>query len=52
MGLFWGNNNKKVRSDLKNLFTDKRYKKHGSKLKGDDQISKLFADLWNAFLKK
>jgi len=51
MGLFWRNNNKKVRGDLKNLFTDKRYIKNGTKLKGDNQTSKLIADLFNSLLK-
>ena len=51
MALFCKNNNKKVRSDLKNLFTDKRYRDNGSKLKGDDQTSKLIADFFNSLLK-
>jgi hypothetical protein len=51
MGLFWRNNNKKVRSDLKNLFSDKRYRNNSGKLKGDDQTSKLIADLFNSLIK-
>lgn len=51
MALFWKSNNKKVRSDLKNLFTDKRYAKNGSKLQGDNQTSKLIADFFNSLLK-
>jgi len=49
MKLFWSNG-KKVRSDAKNLFSDKRYKKNT--LKGTDQGSNLIADLFNKLNKK
>lgn len=51
MKLFW-NNGKKVRSDAKNLFTDKRYRNNGNRLKGTDQGSNLIADLFNSLTKK
>lgn len=51
MALFWKNNNKKVRNDLKNLFTDKRYRKNGASLYGDNQDSNLIADFFNLLLK-
>jgi hypothetical protein len=51
MKLFW-NNGKKVRSDAKNLFSDKRYKNNGNKLSGGDQASNIIADLFNTFPKK
>ena len=47
MGLFWSNG-KKLRKDAKNIFSDSRYSKNGSKLTGDNQESKLLADLFNA----
>ncbi len=50
MGLFW-NNGKKVRSDAKKIFTDKRYRNNGNKLTGTDQNSSLLADLFNSLTK-
>ena len=51
MGLFW-NNGKKVRADAKNIFSDKRYSKNGNKLSGDNQESKILADLFNSLFSK
>ncbi len=50
MGLFW-NNGKKVRSDTKKIFTDKRYQNNGNKLTGTDQTSNLIADIFNKLTK-
>ncbi len=52
MGLFWKSNGKKPRKDLKNLFTDKRYKSGNNELKGDDLFSNSIAKFINTFLKE
>jgi len=52
MGLFWKNNGKKVRSDMKNILTDKRYTSKKNQVKGDSPSSSILADIINIFLSK
>lgn len=48
MALFWNSNGKKARTDLKNLYTDKRCSPTKSKLSGDSQYWNILANLFNS----